>query len=102
TSGVLDRALDVAAVLEVRGYGAARRPEHATRLRKPYSRHDIAFAASAIAITALAIGARVAGLAPFSSDPTLHAPVGAGTIAVAVALVVCALLPFADRRGIER
>ena len=50
----------------------------------------------------LAIGARVAGLAPFESDPSLHAPVGAGTVAVAVAIVVCALLPFADRRGIER
>ena len=103
TSGVLDRALDVAAALEVRGYGAARRPGRGgARVHRPYSRHDIAFAASAVAIAALAIGARVAGLAPFQSDPSLHAPVGAGTVAVAVAIVLCALLPFADRRGIER
>jgi energy-coupling factor transport system permease protein len=102
TSGVLDRALDVAAALEVRGYGAARRPGRGSRIHRPYSRHDIAFAASAVALVALAIGARVAGLAPFRSDPTLHAPVGAGTVGVAVAIVVWALLPFADRRGIER
>lgn len=102
TSGVLDRALDVAAALEVRGYGAARRRGRGPRPDRPYSRHDIAFGASAVALVALAVGARVAGLAPFQSDPSLHAPVGAGTVAVAVAIVVCALLPFADRRGIER
>ena len=41
-------------------------------------------------------------LLPFQSDPSLHAPVGIGGAAVAAALVMCALLPFADRRGIER
>jgi len=105
TAGVLDRALDVAAALEVRGYGAARRPARrgrGSRVRRPYSRHDLSFAASAVALVALAIGARVAGLAPFSSDATLYAPVRAAGVAVAVAIVVCALLPFADRRGIER
>ena len=78
TAGVLDRALDVAAALEVRGYGAARRPGAAGRVRRPYSRHDIAFGASAVALVSLAIGARIAGLVPFSSDPSLHAPVGTG------------------------
>ena len=99
TSGVLDRALDVAAALEVRGYGAARRPPPA---RKPYSRHDLAFASSALALVALAIGARIAGLVKFTAYPSLHAPVGAGELAVAACLLACALLPFADRRGIER
>jgi energy-coupling factor transport system permease protein len=98
TSGVLDRALDVAAALEVRGYGAARRPPRATR---PYSRHDLAFGASAVAVLALAIGARAGGLAPFAAYPSLHAPVGFAAVAVAVGLVACALLPFADRRGVE-
>ena len=102
TAGVLDRALDVAAALEVRGYGAARRPGAPGRVRRPYSRHDIAFGASAVAVVSLAVGARIAGLVPFSSDPSLHAPIGAGEVAVAVAIVACALLPFADRRGIER
>jgi energy-coupling factor transport system permease protein len=102
TSGVLDRALDVAAALEVRGYGAARRPPGGWRVHRPWSRHDIAFAASATAIVGLAVVARIANLLPFTSDPSLHAPVGVGGAAVAAALVICALLPFADRRGIER
>lgn len=101
TSGVLDRALDVAAALEVRGYGSARRAPRGAGASRPWSRHDLAFTASAIGIAALAIGGRVAGLVPFSSDPALHAPVLAGGVAVAAGLLVCALLPFADRRGIE-
>jgi energy-coupling factor transport system permease protein len=102
TAGVLDRALDVAAALEVRGYGAARRVPRGAGAHRPWSRHDLAFAASAVAITVLAVGGRVAGLEPFSSDPALHAPVSAGGLALAGGLLVCALAPFADRRGIER
>jgi energy-coupling factor transport system permease protein len=96
-SGVLDRALDVAAALEVRGYGAARRPP---AYRAPYSRHDVAFLSSALATPALAIVARAAGLVPFSADPSLHAPADLGVAAVAAGLVLVALLPFADRRGL--
>lgn len=98
SSGVLDRALDVAAALEVRGYGAARTPP---RARAPWSRHDLEFAASAVGMVAVAAGARIAGLVPFQPFPTWHAPTRAGTIAVSAALLVCALLPFVDRRGIE-
>jgi len=106
TSGVLDRALDVAAALEVRGYGSrpltsAQRPEAGRRQHRPYSRHDLAFAAAAVAILALALAGRLAGWLPFESDPALHAPIRAGGVAVALGLIVCALLPFADRRGIE-
>ena len=42
TAGALDRAVDVAATLEVRGYGAARGAP--ARERAPWSRHDLAFA----------------------------------------------------------
>jgi energy-coupling factor transport system permease protein len=98
SAGVLDRALDVAAALEVRGYGAARRPP---RLRRPYSRHDLAFGAGALGLLALAVGARLGGLVPMQAYPTLHAPIDGGVIAVALALPVLALLPFADRRGID-
>jgi energy-coupling factor transport system permease protein len=101
TAGVLDRALDVAAALEVRGYGSARRAPRGAAVSSPWSRHDLAFTAAAISITALAVGGRIAGLEPFSSDPALHAPVSAGGLAVAGGLLACALLPFADRRGIE-
>jgi hypothetical protein len=41
TANALDRSLDIAATLEVRGYGSARRPARAHRAR---SRHDLAFA----------------------------------------------------------
>ncbi len=99
TAGLLDRALDVAAALEVRGYGAARRP---ARRRRPWSRHDLAFAAAAAALLAISIAARVAGLARFSAYPTLHMPGAPGAAVLAAGLAACALLPFADRRGIER
>jgi energy-coupling factor transport system permease protein len=100
TNGVLDRALDVAAALEVRGYGAARRPRRGWGRRRPYSRHDLAFGAAAVVIPALAIAGRAAGWVSFASDPALHAPLGPGTVVVAAGLLGCALLPFADRRGI--
>jgi energy-coupling factor transport system permease protein len=101
TSGVLDRALDVAAALEVRGYGASR-PAHAgSGGRRPASRQDLAVSASAIAIVALAALARWAGLAPFSAYPSLHAPAGTAVIAVSAGLFVCALAPFLDRRGLR-
>ena len=102
TSGVLDRALDVAAALEVRGYGRRPRP-----------------AAAGAAPSVLASRPRLRrgrGGGPRAGDrrprsrggcrsspyPALHAPIGAGGLAVAVGLVACALLPFADRRGIGR
>ena len=66
TAGVLDRALDTAAALEVSGYGASRRPP---RTRTPYSRHDLAFGASAVAILALSLAARIGDLAPFRAYP---------------------------------
>lgn len=98
-AGVLDRALDVAAALEVRGYGAVRRP---ARQRAPYSRHDLAFLAAAGAVLAVAVGGRVGGLVPFAAYPSLEAPAGAGVFAVAGVLMAVALLPFADRRGLRR
>jgi energy-coupling factor transport system permease protein len=97
-TNTLDRAVDVAATLEVRGYGAAR----GARLeRAPWSRHDLAFAAAASALVVLVIGAHVAGLAAFAAYPALHAPVGAAELLLAGALIAAALAPFLDRRGIE-
>ena len=70
--GSLDRAMDVAATLEVRGFAAARGAARGTgRARRAPSRHDIAFAASAAAILALAIAARLTGVASFDSYPRL-------------------------------
>jgi energy-coupling factor transport system permease protein len=104
TSGVLDRALDVAAALEVRGYGAAHRPGRGHRsagaIRAPLSRHDLAFAASAVSILVIAALARWVPLAPFSAYPSLHVSAGPEVLGAAAALLVCALAPFLDRRGL--
>jgi energy-coupling factor transport system permease protein len=95
TTGALDRAVDVAATLEVRGYGGSGRP---ARRSRPWSRHDLAFAASAVVLVALA----AAGGESFAAYPRFVAPVGGSELALAAALLVAALLPFADRRGIGR
>ena len=100
TSGVLDRALDVAAALEVRGYGAARRPP---ATRAPCSRHDLAF---------MRVRRRRGGAGPGRADrragavPGVSHASGPGARSASsrspVALLACALAPFADRRGVER
>ncbi len=98
TAGALDRATDVAATLEVRGFGAGGRPQ---RRRRPLSRHDLAFAASAAAVAALAIASGVGGWEGFEAYPSVVLPFGGQLLAAAAALAACALAPFADRRGIE-
>ena len=96
-ANALDRAVNVAATLEVRGFGSARRPP---RLRRPASRHDIAFGAAALAIAALAIGAQIAGLAGFVTYPRIR--FASGAVPLAIAMLAIALAPFAQRRGIEQ
>ena len=98
-SGALDRAADVAATLEVRGYRSGIAPAAAGRA--PWSRHDVAFAASAVAILALAIGGAVAGIADVQAYPETVIELGAAELGLCAALALVALLPFADRRGIE-
>jgi energy-coupling factor transport system permease protein len=99
-AGALDRALDVAAVLEMRGYGSgsARRRRGGT---PALSRHDLAFAAAAVAVVGLALLARIGGAGRFDAFPLVSIAAGAGTLVLASALVLAALVPFADRRGIE-
>ena len=69
TAGALDRAVDVAATLEVRGYGARRRGPRGRA--RPWSRHDLAFAASAAALVVLGRRARLGGWEPFEAYPRL-------------------------------
>ena len=87
------------ATLELRGYGSAR---HAPRARRAWSRHDLAFTAAALALVALAVAGEVTGMTRFAAYPRLEVASGPGLVAIAVAIVGCALAPFADRRGIER
>jgi energy-coupling factor transport system permease protein len=96
-AGALDRATDVAATLEVRGFGSGGRP---ARQRHPLSRHDLAFATSALGLAALAITSGIGGWEGFEAYPRLVVPLDARQLVIAVALAACVLLPFADRRGI--
>jgi energy-coupling factor transport system permease protein len=99
TAGALDRATDVAATLEVRGFALARRPG---RERRPWSRHDIAFLASAGAVAALGVAAALYAWADFEAFPRLGSAIGAEALVLAAALAAIVLLPFADRRGMGR
>lgn len=98
-AGALDRAIDVAAALELRGYGGARRPP---RSAAPLSRHDVAVGAAAIVLVTLAVAAEAADPAPFAAYPRLTVAGGGGVWALAAAIVVAALAPFAERRGVGR
>jgi energy-coupling factor transport system permease protein len=99
TGGALDRALDVAATLEVRGYGSAKsaRPPRSGR---PWSRHDQAFMASAMTLVALTVAARLVPVAAFDPYPEITGAGAGEALLLAGALALVALLPFADRRGI--
>jgi energy-coupling factor transport system permease protein len=98
--GSLDRAMDVAATLELRGFAAASR-SRAPAPPRWWSRHDIAFACSAVAIVALAALGRLGEAASFDAYPFVRMPLSAGTLALCAGLIVATLLPFADRRGVE-
>ncbi len=96
-TGSLDRALDVAATLELRGFATAPR---APRNTTPWSRHDLGFLASALAIAALGALAGPGRWAPFTAYPLVHADLGVGVAVLAAALLAAVVLPFCDRRGI--
>ena len=102
SSGALDRAVDVAATLEVRGYGLPPRASGAgvKRRHDPWSRHDRAFAAAATVIAAFTVLVLATPLADFGAYPTLTLTLGPPEILLAAALLGAALSPFADRRGI--
>jgi energy-coupling factor transport system permease protein len=98
TAGALERAVDLAAALEVRGYALASRPEDAGR-RSPWSRHDLAFATAALALAALCAAGLVAGLSGFEAYPSLRADLGPADLCLVLAIPAVALVPFqASRR----
>ena len=57
--------------------------------------------ASAPALLALVVLARLSGVADFRAYPEVHASLGAGTLVLGAALALAALAPFLDRRGID-
>jgi energy-coupling factor transport system permease protein len=95
-TGALERAVEVAAALELRGYASARPPRRASR---PWSRHDWSVATAALAVAAVAVAGRVAGLAEASFEPTVTLKLGSAEVALCLAIVGAALLPFAAPRA---
>jgi energy-coupling factor transport system permease protein len=93
-AGSLDRAVDVAAALEVRGYALAGRPKRAGR---PWSRHDLRVAAAALAVAAVAIAGAATGAGRIEAYPTIEMALGPAEIGIAVAFVVLGAAPFAGR-----
>jgi energy-coupling factor transport system permease protein len=96
--GSLDRAVDVAATLELRGHSLAVRP----RLRRERSRDDVPLKATGAAILLAAVGARIAGAGAFRTYPRIELGAGATTLALCVALIALAAVPFALRRWWSR
>jgi energy-coupling factor transport system permease protein len=96
-AGSLDRAVDVAATLELRGYSLA--GPRAERRREP-SRHDARFYLAATAVLAAAIGGKVLGADDFHAYPQIHIGIGASTLAVSAVVLASGLVPW--RRGGRR
>jgi energy-coupling factor transport system permease protein len=100
--GALDRSVDVAAALEVRGYGDARRPRHA---QVPWSRHDRRVALTAAAVAGVAVSLGVTQGGGFVPYPRIELDAGPAWWAASVAIVALALAPFAGvaaRLGVAR
>jgi energy-coupling factor transport system permease protein len=93
-AGALDRAVDVAAALEVRGYAAAGRPPRVPRRR---SRHDVRVAAAAMAVVLAAVGSAAAGAAQVEAYPRIDVALGPAEVALCGLLLMAAALPFAGR-----
>jgi energy-coupling factor transport system permease protein len=104
-AGALDRAIDVAATLELRGYarGAPRQTGS-----PPAGRRSLRFAGAGIGVLVLAVAAKMADVGQFDPYPVVTLDAGAATIAFAAAIPALAALPFAPapaspwRRGLPR
>ena len=93
-AGSLDRAVDVAATLELRGYaqGAPRSARGG-----PRTRYGARFLAAGIAICALGLAGRITGIGGFDAYPTLSVATDAATLLLSAAIVVAAVAPLVGR-----
>jgi energy-coupling factor transport system permease protein len=93
-SGALERAVEVAAALEVRGYALAGRP---ARARRAVSRHDVRVGLAALLVAIGVVAARVAGVGAVELYPRVEIAAGPAELALCLLLLGCAALPFAGR-----
>jgi energy-coupling factor transport system permease protein len=93
-AGSLDRAVDVAATLELRGY-SLEAPR--ARNRRERSRYDRRFYAVTAVVLATAIAGQILGADDFRTYPTIAFGLGPSTLAVAAIVALSGLAPL--RRG---
>jgi energy-coupling factor transport system permease protein len=91
-AGSLDRSVDIAATLELRGYGLGTRHRMPRHEREPGEAAVLACGLLSLILLVAGLGA---GLGGFDAYPTVDVDVGPGTLALAAALPILAVLPFA-------
>jgi energy-coupling factor transport system permease protein len=96
-AGSLDRAVDVAATLELRGYSL---DAPRVRSRRTRSRYDRRFYAVAALVLATAIAGKLLGADDFQAYPTASIGLGSATLAVAAIVTLSGLAPL--RHGPKR
>lgn len=92
-AGSLDRSVDVAATLELRGYSLPRAPG-SKPLPRRRSRHDGVFYGVSSLVLAGGLAALLAGTGGFDPYPTISIDTDALTLALAAALPLAGLAPF--------
>jgi energy-coupling factor transport system permease protein len=95
-AGSLDRSVDVAATLELRGYGLGVRPPR-SRSRLTGDERRLALAGAGLALAAVV--AALVGAGDFEAYPRVVIDLDPGTVAFALALPLLAATPFLTRRG---
>ena len=90
-AGSLDRAVDVAATLELRGYSL---DGPKAERRRERSRHDARFYATAAAVLVAAIAAKPLGADGFDPYPTVDWGTGPLTAGLSAAIVLAGLAPL--------
>jgi energy-coupling factor transport system permease protein len=94
-AGSLDRAVDVAATLELRGYGLSVRGAGNGRER---SRHDRRFWIAAALLATIGIAGRLAGGGGFNAYPSVEVATDGTTLVVATATALAGLCPLRRRQ----
>jgi energy-coupling factor transport system permease protein len=93
-AGALDRAVDVAAALEVRGYALG---GHTAPRVRPWSRHDWRVGGAAVLIAVSAIVGAVFGVGTVEPYPSLQVETGGIEVLLSAGVLLVALVPFAGR-----
>ncbi len=90
-AGSLDRAVDVAATLELRGYGLPVRAATVRHARRP---GELALALAGTAMAGVALAAGLTGVGAFSAYPVVSVDLDPAMLAFAAAIPLLAIAPF--------